>query len=112
MVAYQTGLNLISVLNGAPNTSIAVELVPGAPDVGSNAGFVRMFAPATLQPSSSVSHFSSDLNAPLLMRSSVTGASFDKIDMTTDLLRDAGWSLAPGVGNTIFTDGYDPILIH
>ena len=111
-VAYQAGLNLVAALSGTPNTPIAVELVPSVPDVGSNAGFVRMFAPATLQPSSSVSHFSNDQNAPLLMRSDVTGASFDKIDMTADLLRDAGWPLAPGVGNTIFTDGYDPILIH
>lgn len=111
-VAYQTGLDLLATLGGAPDTPVSAELVPGSPDLGSNAGFARMFAPSTLQPSSSVSHFTNELNAPLLMRSDVSGSSFDHIYMTADLLRDAGWKLAPGVGNTIFTDGYDPIEIH
>lgn len=111
-VAWQTGLDLLAALGSAPDTPLTIELVPGATDIGTNNGFVRMFAPATLQLSSSVSHFTDESNAPLLMMSSVTGASFDKTDMTADLLRDAGWQLAPGVGNTIFTNGFDPIEIH
>ncbi len=111
-VAWQTGLDLLAALGSAPDTPLTIELVPGTSDIGTNNGFVRMFAPETLQLSSSVSHFTNESNAPLLMMSSVTGASFDKTDITADLLRDAGWPLAPGVGNTIFTNGFDPIEIH
>lgn len=111
-VAYQTGLDLVATLGGAPDTPVTVELVPGVPDVGTNQGLVRMFAPPILQPSSSVSHFTDVSNSSLLMMAAITGASFDKTDMTVDLLRDAGWQLAPGVGNTIFTNGFEPIDIH
>ncbi len=111
-VAWQTGVDLLAALGSAPDMPLTIELVPGTADIGTNNGFVRMFAPEMLQLSSSVSHFTDQSNAPLLMMSSVTGASFDKTDMTEDLLRDAGWQLAPGVGNTIFTNGFDPIEIH
>lgn len=111
-VAWQTGLDLLATLGSAPDTPVGIELVPGAIDIGANDGYVRMFAPETLQVSSSVSHFTDESNAPLLMMSSVTGASFDRTDMTEDLLRDAGWQLAPGVGNTIFTNGLEIDPLH
>lgn len=101
-VNYQAGLNLISAVSNTPSTVVTVEPIPGAQNMATQSGYVRMHAPATLAPLSSVSHWSSDSATPLLMQSEINQASFDRTDMTEALLQDLGWEL-----ERIFKDGFD-----
>lgn len=101
-VNYQAGLNLISAVSGSPSTVITVEPVPGSENIGSHAGHVRMHAPATLAPLSSISHYTTDSATPLLMQSDINLAIFDRTDMTEALLQGLGWEL-----ERIFKDGFD-----
>ena len=106
-VAYQTGLDLLAALGGNPNLSVAIESIPGTADLGTEQGYVRMDAPAVLEPSTSVNHFSREQATPLLMKGSISLWNFDRNDMTTDFLQDIGWTLTPGTGNTIFRAGFE-----
>jgi len=54
-------------------------------------GHVRLHAPATLAPGSSVVHFSTALAPNQLMEPVYTGPTRD-LTLTLDLLRDVGWS--------------------
>jgi hypothetical protein len=56
-------------------------------------GHVRLYAPATFAPGSSVVHYSSALSPNQLMEPFYTGPTRD-LTLTADLLRDVGWSLA------------------
>jgi hypothetical protein len=53
-------------------------------------GHVEMYAPDTIQPGSSVSHFSDDLLPDELMEPFYTGATQD-VGLTLPLLEDIGW---------------------
>lgn len=106
-VAFQTGVNLLDAIGSNPNVVVTIESVSAAPDLGTHEGFLRMDAPAVLEPSTSVNHFSRDQATPLLMKGSISLWNFDRNDMTVDLLRDIGWTLTPGSGNTIFSAGFE-----
>lgn len=54
---------------------------------------VRLYAPATFAPGSSVSHYSTALTPNQLMEPFYTGPIRD-LTLTADLLRDVGWALA------------------
>jgi hypothetical protein len=54
-------------------------------------GHVRLYAPATLVPGSSVSHFSTSLTPDELMEPLYTGPNHN-LALTAALLRDTGWS--------------------
>lgn len=56
------------------------------------AGHVRVYAPPTLAPGSSVNHYSTALAPNQLMEPFYTGPIRD-LALTQDLLRDAGWAL-------------------
>jgi hypothetical protein len=56
------------------------------------AGHVRLHAPATEVPGSSVSHFSPALFPNQLMEPNYMGPNHD-VTLTLDLLRDVGWSI-------------------
>jgi hypothetical protein len=102
-VNYQAGLNLLAVVAGAPTTVVTVEPIPASDDMGTQAGYVRMHAPQTLAPLSSVNHFTTDSATPLLMQSAINLAQFDRTDLTEYLLRDLGWILE----DTVFKDGFE-----
>jgi hypothetical protein len=59
-------------------------------------GHVRLFAPATQQPGSSVSHYSTALFPNELMEPDYTGPDHD-VTMTLALLRDVGWRASAAV---------------
>ena len=61
-------------------------------------GHVRLYAPATFAPGSSVSHYSTSLTPNQLMEPFYAGPTRD-LTLTADLLRDAGWSLAAAPKN-------------
>jgi hypothetical protein len=56
-------------------------------------GHVRLFAPATFAPGSSVTHYSTALTPNEIMEPFYTGPNRN-LALTADLLRDIGWSLA------------------
>lgn len=87
--------------------NVAADLAAYAPtSAGTNGGHMRMFAPATVQPGSSVSHFSSAaVNPNLLMEPVLQSGVFNNTDLTYSLLKDIGWQVRPR--DTIFADGFD-----
>jgi hypothetical protein len=58
------------------------------------AGHVRLYAPATVEVGSSVSHFSTDLTPNEIMEPAYTGPNRN-LTLTLDLLRDIGWPSPP-----------------
>lgn len=66
-------------------------------------GFLRTHAPDELAPGSSISHWAQG-SWTLLMEPSLSGALFDQVDLTIDLLRDIGWRTTEDV---IFSDGFE-----
>ncbi|HVY40662.1 MAG TPA: hypothetical protein VHM31_22140 [Polyangia bacterium] len=68
----------------------AVQGAAGALSAGLASGHVRLHAPATLSPGSSVSHFSTALAPNQLMEPFYTAPIRD-LTLTRDLLQDLGW---------------------
>jgi hypothetical protein len=66
---------------------------PGILTAGLTAGDVRLYAPATLAPGSSVSHYSTALSPNEIMEPSYSGPDHD-LTLTLALLRDLGWPAA------------------
>ncbi|QBB69205.1 hypothetical protein ELE36_01770 [Pseudolysobacter antarcticus] len=89
--------------------NVTADLATFAPtSAGTNGGHMRMFAPATVQPGSSVSHFSSAAVSPnLLMEPVLQSGVFNNTDLTYSLLKDIGWQVRPR--DTIFADSFDAI---
>ena len=71
----------------------SVQAAASTLSAGLISGHVRLYAPATLAPGSSVSHYSTALTPNQLMEPFYAGPTRD-LTLTADLLRDAGWSLA------------------
>ncbi len=84
-----------------PNPGVTASLTtdPSLPAAGTRFNCVRMFAPNPVQSGSSVSHFHSDAFPNLLMEPALTGTIFDRVDLTADLFRDIGWTVA---GDDVF----------
>ncbi len=59
--------------------------------IAKNEARLRMYAPGTLVPGSSISHFHSDASPNLLMEPSATADVFLQTDLTDCLLADVGW---------------------
>lgn len=89
------------------NGAVEVTLGFGAELAGTNRGFVRMHAPATLAPGSSVSHFSVDASPNLLMEPSLNRDIFSDVDLTIPLFRDIGWRDTGAPGIRVFSDGFE-----
>ncbi|MBL4660228.1 MAG: hypothetical protein JKY19_07715 [Alcanivoracaceae bacterium] len=71
---------------------------------GFNSGKVRLFAPASLQPGSSVSHFSSAAFPDLLMEPSLGNIAFNQVDLSPFLFQDLGYLISSDV---IFANGFE-----
>lgn len=74
---------------------------------GTNRGFVRMHAPATLAPGSSVSHFTVDASPNLLMEPSLNRDIFEEVDLALALFRDIGWNDTAPPGVLVFSNGFE-----
>jgi hypothetical protein len=72
-----------------------------------NSSLVRLFAPATFQSGSSVSHFSSDASPDLLMEPVLGNIAFDQVDLTPALFKDIGYSIITPSSNIIFINGFE-----
>ncbi|HHL32030.1 MAG TPA: hypothetical protein ENJ41_05540 [Oceanospirillales bacterium] len=73
---------------------------------GFNGGNVRLFAPASLQPGSSVSHFSSSAFPDLLMEPSLGNIGFNQVDLTPFLFEDMGYGINAN-NDVIFSNGFE-----
>jgi MYXO-CTERM domain-containing protein len=81
-----------------------VRAVSGAGGGCTGAGSrVRMYAPSTFQPGSSVSHWDTSCSPNLLMEPSFTGRGF--LDLTPALLADLGWRVNGSCGDGHADDG-------
>ncbi len=93
--------NLVWV--GAQVTSDLPVFQPSGPAI--NSGRMRMHAPGTVQPGSSVSHFTSAASPNLLMKPVLGAGVFNQVDLTWSLFRDIGWAVNPR--DTLFRDNFD-----
>jgi len=71
---------------------------------GFNAGLVRLYAPASITPGSSVSHFSTAASPDVLMEPNLGNLVPGDVDMTPLLFKDLGYTLIPDL---IFENGFD-----
>ena len=71
----------------------SVEAAASTLSAGLISSHVRLYAPATFAPGSSVSHYSTALTPNQLMEPFYAGPTRD-LTLTVDLLRDVGWPLA------------------
>jgi hypothetical protein len=86
-----------------------VQNVAASFTAGLTAGHVRLYAPATVQPGSSVSHFSTALTPNELMEPVYTGPNHN-LTATTDLLRDLGWPTAVAASVPVLPGGWPWLL--
>jgi hypothetical protein len=63
---------------------------------GTTDGYVRLYAPRTVAPGSSISHYDITATPNLLMEPSITGSlrANQNLDLTPALMHDIGWQLA------------------
>lgn len=106
-LAHALAQQVKAQIQTAPGTVFTLDFVPGQPDAGARNGMAQIHAPATLSSGSSVMHFSTAARGRMLMLPSINTALFDHLDLTPDLLRDIGWTLAPGAGHTVFFDDFE-----
>jgi hypothetical protein len=78
----------------------SVQAAAATLSAGLIAGHVRLYAPATLAPGSSVAHYATALTPNQLMEPFYTGPTRD-LTLTTDLLRDVGWSRVSTPATTV-----------
>ncbi|VAW39734.1 hypothetical protein MNBD_GAMMA01-9 [hydrothermal vent metagenome] len=71
---------------------------------GYNSGLVRLHAPGSLQPGSSISHFSTTASPDLLLESSIGNLNFNQIDLTPYLFQDMGYIIN---SDLIFADSFE-----
>ncbi len=89
----------------APGVVASIGSSSEQPRMGTQQGCIRMNAPPTLVPGSSVSHFTPDAFPNLLMEPSLNTSIFDKVDLTLPLFRDIGWRT--GTEDVLFFEDFD-----
>lgn len=100
----QAGVNDPSVVFAGPTVDAQAEnFLTG----GLNAGTARIYAPATFEPGSSMSHFSTDSTPNLLMEPFAEDQAFDQVDITPFLFQDLGYTVNIGPVDELFSDGFE-----
>jgi len=74
---------------------------------GDNQGKLRMFAPGTFAPGSSVSHWASEARPDLLMESVKGSNAWNQVDITPSAFADIGWILLTADPTLIFKNGFE-----
>lgn len=64
----------------------------------SSQGYVRLYAPCTLEPGSSISHWDSVAYPNLLMEPSINADLLDTVDISVFQMMDIGWTQPPRTG--------------
>ena len=90
-ITQSAGATLRSRLADGP-VSGSLALVRNARPGTDSLGRAKLYAPATVEPGSSVSHFDTAATGPnLLMEPSINSDLSASLDLTDDLMRDIGW---------------------
>lgn len=74
---------------------------------GFNSGKVRLQAPGSLAPGSSVSHFSDAATPDLLMESFLGNIDFNQVDLTPYIMQDIGYEILSPDELPIFKNGFE-----
>ena len=87
-----------ALAGGAVNASLGT--VPGLLAGADAAGYARLYAPATLTPGSTFSHYDVTMTPNALMEPAINDslAANAYLDLTPALFADEGWTLNPGNG--------------
>ena len=95
-VSENSGINLKALLStGNPVSVTLFTSLLTVNEGGSATEFqtnIRLHAPATLEPGSSVSHWSEDASPNLLMEPSINSGLNENLDLSPLLMKDIGWS--------------------
>lgn len=87
--------------------NVTTDLATFAPTMaGETGGHMRLYAPATFDDGSSISHFTKAATSPdLLMEPVLSNGLVNQVDLTYSLFKDIGWKVFPR--DEIFPDGFD-----
>lgn len=87
--------------------NVTADLAAFAPNGGGvNGGHMRLYAPATFEPGSSIAHYTKAATMPdLLMEPVLSNGLINQVDLTYSLFKDIGWKVFPR--DEIFPDNFD-----
>ena len=95
-VSENSGINLKALLSSGNPVSVTLfTSLLTVNEGGSATEFqtnIRLHAPATLEPGSSVSHWSEDASPNLLMEPSINSGLNENLDLSPLLMKDIGWN--------------------
>ena len=95
-VSENSGINLKALLSSGNPVSVTLFTSLLTVNEGESATEfqtnIRLHAPATLEPGSSVSHWSEDASPNLLMEPSINSSLNENLDLSPLLMKDIGWS--------------------
>ena len=95
-VSENSGINLKALLSTGNPVSVTLFTSLLTVNEGESATEfqtnIRLHAPATLEPGSSVSHWSEDASPNLLMEPSINSGLNENLDLSPLLMKDIGWS--------------------
>jgi hypothetical protein len=95
-VSENSGINLKALLSSGNPVSVTLfTSLLTVNEGGSATEFqtnIRLHAPATLEPGSSVSHWSADASPNLLMEPSINSGLNENLDLSPLLMKDIGWN--------------------
>jgi hypothetical protein len=95
-VSENSGINLKALLNSGNPVNVTLFTSLLTVNEGGSATEsqtkIRLHAPATLAPGSSVSHWSTDASPNLLMEPSINSGLEENLDLSPLLMKDIGWN--------------------
>ena len=83
------------IVSELPGVNATIRLDPIVRQGTDLLGHVQLYAPPTVQPGSSVSHYDVGALPNLLMEPSINSTLTSDLDLTDELLADIGWPLTP-----------------
>jgi len=95
------GDTLKTVLNAVNGTVQASLRLDPSQLAGTKQGYVRLYAPCTFEPGSSIRHWDTNADPDLLMEPSISSSLLHGLDLTLHQLLDLGWSLPPRTGRRV-----------
>jgi hypothetical protein len=95
-VSENSGVNLKALLNSGKPVNVTLFTSLLTVNEGGSATelqtHIRLHAPATIAPGSSVSHWSTDASPNLLMEPSINSGLEENLDLSPLLMKDIGWN--------------------
>jgi hypothetical protein len=99
-VTQDDGAELRTQATGATVNGL-LRLDPSRMAGASPEGYVRLYAPCTFSPGSSLYHWDTPASPNLLMEPFISGDLLDSVDLTIYQLMDLGWTQWPRTGRRV-----------